>query len=148
MGTQETETTVTSSTQCTANNDGGPGVYAHATCCAYRANDGYELDCKTKWGSAKNWISSVGCDSGYTLMGCSGWSNSGNALNEWYWDGGLNQCIARSVSTSLYVRAVATCCRLYAEPTSLPIPAPLPGPAPLPSPAPLPAPLPGPVYKH
>eukprot|EP01083_Nonionella_stella_P100319 282781_1 len=89
-------------------------------------NDGYQLDCKTEWGpyvskSQSNGKSSASCDSGYTIWGCSGyftrWSQR-DTLAGYYreWNGA---CIAQSVSTDS-LRAIATCCRLYKEPTSAP----------------------------
>ena len=130
IGQRETDGLITADTQCTAVNDGGipvGGVYAYGTCCKYVADDAYSLDCMTKWdeNGASSGVSSVSCDEGYTIMGCSGISSYADTLNAWYYDQSTNLCQARSV-TEFSVKAVATCCRLKLNPTQKPTEAPSP----------------------
>merc|ERR1712154_198579 len=88
VGSQWTATVVTSNTTCVSKADGTPfdatafGTRAHGVCCKYTGSDGYELQCDTKWGSAASdgGTSTIGCDSGYAVMGCSGYSTFRDSL--------------------------------------------------------------------
>eukprot|EP01083_Nonionella_stella_P100318 282780_1 len=83
-------------------------------------NDGYQLDCKTEWGpyvyDGKSYAS---CEQGYAIWGCSGYSVFRDSLAGYYRSANTYACTAQSVSSES-VRAIATCCRLYKEPTSAP----------------------------
>eukprot|EP01083_Nonionella_stella_P164002 541505_1 len=133
VGARQVSTTINSETLCTAHNElGGGGVWAKGICCKYNGDDGYRLDCKTKWGpQVSNGQSYASCDYGYSVWGCSGYSKFYDSLAEYYRAG---SCIAESVEGA--VQAVATCCRLYKEPTPLPTTSPSPGPTPAPTPSP------------
>eukprot|EP01083_Nonionella_stella_P298930 1014455_1 len=99
-------------------------------------NDGYQLDCKTEWGpyvyDGKSYAS---CEQGYAIWGCSGYSVFYRDSLAGYYRASNSACIAQSVSTDS-LRAIATCCRLYKEPTPLPTKSPTPGPTPSPTPGP------------
>eukprot|EP01083_Nonionella_stella_P086714 241071_1 len=124
VGTQFESTTIDSATLCTAHREvegNGNGVLAEGICCQYNGNDGYQLDCKTEWGpEVSNGHSSAYCDSGYEAWGCSGYSPFADTLatymHQWH------RCRSSSMNSvsSGTVQAVATCCRLYKEPTPEP----------------------------
>eukprot|EP01083_Nonionella_stella_P205634 748662_1 len=132
VGTQFESTTIDSATLCTAHREvegNGNGVLAEGICCQYNGNDGYQLDCKTEWGpEVSNGHSSAYCDSGYEAWGCSGYSPFADTLatymHQWH------RCRSSSMNSvsSGTVQAVATCCRLYKEPTPLPTDSPTPNP--------------------
>eukprot|EP01083_Nonionella_stella_P287451 978460_1 len=118
VGTQFENTTIDSDTLCTAHHEqDGHGGWAKGICCKYNGNDGYQLDCKTNWGpKVYSGESSVYCDSPYWVWGCSGYSNFKDSLAEY--NHVASRCWAESVFHSVW--AVATCCRLYKQPTPLP----------------------------
>eukprot|EP01084_Bolivina_argentea_P239454 402493_1 len=117
VGDQYKDTIINFDTKCTAYNNGASyGTRAEGICCEYTGY-GYHLDCKTKWSSPATMNhASVTCDTGYTMMGCSGYT-AFNVLGGW-WVEGAN-CIALSVGAAP-VQAVATCCRLAQDPTPKP----------------------------
>eukprot|EP01083_Nonionella_stella_P114441 338398_1 len=124
VGTRFQNTTINSTTLCTAHNEwDGNGVWAKGICCEYTGNDGYRLDCKTIWGSigfGTEWGDSyASCDDGYALWGCSAYTESEDSLSDYYiapWN--VNMCFSEFVGPR--GQAVATCCRLYKEPTPEP----------------------------
>eukprot|EP01084_Bolivina_argentea_P301772 520705_1 len=123
IGTKNQQHHITSSTVCTAQNNGSPdptgpgGVWAQAVCCEYE-DYGYELDCKTKWSALNSGWLTVTCDDGYDLMGCSG-TGDFNSLTSYYIS--ENKCLAYGMpENGPNLRAVATCCRLYKAPTPSP----------------------------
>ena len=125
IGTENVETAITPSTPCTARTDGtadeaAEGVYAQGLCCRYTQDDGYALNCVTKWGPTVDQgdTSAVGCESGCTVMGCSGYSGFPDSLADWYYNEDSAMCEATFFG--LGGRAVATCCTLYKEPTESP----------------------------
>eukprot|EP01083_Nonionella_stella_P316734 1150072_1 len=72
VGTQYESTAIDSSTLCTAHSEMdalfGTPVSAEGICCTYHGNDGYQLDCKTKWGGTSSGKSYAKClESGYML---------------------------------------------------------------------------------
>eukprot|EP01083_Nonionella_stella_P302236 1041292_1 len=117
VGIKYESTNITAGTLCTAQNgNNGDGVWAKGICCKYNRDDGYRLDCETKWGpKISRGMSHASCDYGYVTWACSGHSDSQKSLSGCYRDG---DCLAESVNDA--VQAVATCCRLYKEPTLSP----------------------------
>ncbi|KAI6064055.1 Proprotein convertase subtilisin/kexin type 9 [Aix galericulata] len=84
---------------------GGTGVMAHASCCPAAA-----LECRVKehapQGSAEK--VTVSCDDGWTLTGCSAYSQGPGTLGSYAVD---DACVAVSAAGSRAAVAVAICCR-------------------------------------
>jgi len=113
---------ITSSTPCVARRAGtGSKVSASGVCCRYTGSDGYELQCKTAWGStaSNGATSSVGCSgTDYTVMACGAYSAYDSTIESWYYDPSDNKC--KATFDNKEGRAAATCCRLYQAPTPSP----------------------------
>ncbi|KAM9186540.1 proprotein convertase subtilisin/kexin type 9 [Mergus octosetaceus] len=84
---------------------GGTGVMAHASCCPAAM-----LECRVKehapQGSAEK--VTVSCDDGWTLTGCSAYSQGPGTLGSYAVD---DSCVAVSAAGSRAAAAVAICCR-------------------------------------
>eukprot|EP01084_Bolivina_argentea_P291848 501649_1 len=111
-------------------------VYPTLTCCN---SPMYPLQCVRRYGTGSTPLSTVSCDTGYQLVGCSGYSIYRN-INAYWIDDSTDICYARSSGTNL-VYATAICCKLQTySPTTDPTPSPTNNPTPSPTNNPTPSP--------
>jgi len=138
---------ITSSHKCVAKADGTGGVVrAYGVCCRYTGSEGYELQCKTKFGPDASYgdTSTIGCTgTDYKVMACGGYSVYKDSVVSWYYDPSSGTCKAEFEKGD--GMAWATCCRLYRDFTPSPTPKPTPSPTPKPTPSPTPKPTPSPT---